>query len=186
MSRKTETKGKRVLEPAQNVAILTMRSLADYPPGLIGVISTLFGRTIAASHGVDWTLDAMIAEQQCEFFRRFDSDRDRVWVAMRESAPCGGLTIEGPRPEAGAHSARLRFFILDQRLRGHGLGRQMVAAAMQFCREKRYERVYLTTLPGLDAALHLYQQQGFALVSETPGAFHGSKFVEQTLECNLQ
>lgn len=62
------------------MSIKVMRSITEYPPGLLGVISALFGRSIAASHGVDWTLDAMIAEQQCEFFRRFDPELDRVGV----------------------------------------------------------------------------------------------------------
>jgi GNAT superfamily N-acetyltransferase len=162
-----------------------MHSLGEYPPGLIGTIASLFGRSIARSHGVDWTLDVMIAEQQCEFFRRFDAHRDRVWAATDGTTLRGGLTIEGPRSDMSQPSARLRFFILDEAFRGRGVGRRMLAEAMRFCREKHYERVYLTTLPGLEAALHLYYQQGFALVSETPGAFHGSRSVEQTLECQL-
>jgi ribosomal protein S18 acetylase RimI-like enzyme len=174
-----------LIEPVSGVAVIAMRTMAEYPPGLIGTIASLFGRSIAASHGVDWTLDAMIAEQQCEFFRRFDGHRDRVWAAMDGNVPRGGLTIDGPRREAGRQSARLRFFILDEALRGRGLGRRMVAEAMHFCRQQQYERVYLTTLPGLDAALHLYYEQGFKLVSETSGAFHGSRYVEQTLECRL-
>jgi len=63
---------------SDEIEIFPLESLEDYPSGLFGVISTLFGRTISASHGVDWTLDAMIAEQQCEFFRRFDPERDCV------------------------------------------------------------------------------------------------------------
>ena len=168
------------------IALLTISSMDQYPPGLIGTVSCLFGRTIAASHGVDWTLDAMIAEQQCEFFRRFDGRLDRVWAAMDGHKPLGGLTIEGQRGQEAPRSARLRFFILDDSLRGRGLGRRMLAAAMQFCRETRCERVYLTTLPNLDSALHLYREQGFAQVSETPGTFHGSRFVEQTLEAWLK
>src|SRR5579862_3497204 len=119
-----------------NVTLAVMGSLAEYPPGLIGTISALFGRSIAASHGVDWTLDAMIAEQQIELFRRFDPARDRVWVALDAGTPMGALTIEGPRPEAGQDAARLRFFILAESLRGLGLGRRMVAEAMRFCRER--------------------------------------------------
>jgi GNAT superfamily N-acetyltransferase len=171
---------------SQGVVLRIMKTMQDYPPGLIGTISALFGRTIASSHGVDWTLDAMIAEQQCEFFRRFDPQCDRVWVAMNGSLCLGALTVEGPRPEPGRESARLRFFILDESLRGRGLGRQMLSEAMEFCRARKFPRVYLTTLPGLDAALHLYHQRGFVLLSETPGKFHGSDFVEQTLECDME
>jgi hypothetical protein len=43
----------------------------------------------------------------------------------------------------------------------------------------------LTTLPGLDAAMRLYAEQGFALVSKRDQAFHGSRYVEQVLECNV-
>jgi ribosomal protein S18 acetylase RimI-like enzyme len=35
---------------------------------------------------------------------------------------------------------------------------------------------------GLDAALHLYEKYGFAVVSRGEEAFHGSRDVEQTLE----
>lgn len=164
------------------VTLAVVRTMADYPPGLIGTIAALFGRSIAASHGVDWTLDAMIAEEQIELFRRFDPLRDRVWVALDGGIPKGGLTIEGPRPEAGQDAARLRFFILDESLRGLGLGRRMVAEAMRFCRDQGYPRVYLTTLPGLDAAFRLYAEHGFVLVERRDEAFHGSRFVEQILE----
>jgi GNAT superfamily N-acetyltransferase len=163
-----------------------MRSIKDYPPGLIGTVSSLFGRTISASHGVDWTLDAMIAEQQSEFFRRFDPERDRVWVVMDDDRPRGALTIEGPRPENGTDGARLRFFILDDSLRGQGLGRTLMDQAMQFCRDQGYRRVYLTTLPGLEAAMRLYKAYGFSQAGLSSQMFHGSQFVEQTLECGLE
>jgi ribosomal protein S18 acetylase RimI-like enzyme len=166
--------------------ILIMRSLNEYPAGLIGTVSALFGRTIAGSHGVDWTLDAMIAEKQIEFFRRFDPERDRVWVTMESGCPRGALTIDGPRPEAGREAARLRFFILDESLRGRGLGRIMMAKAIRYCEERRYRRVFLTTLPGLEAAMRLYEAYGFKQIGESPEAFHGSQFVELTLEAILE
>jgi len=162
------------------VSIHVVRTLSDYPAGLIGTISALFGRTIAASHGVDWTLDVMLAEEQCAFFRRFDPDCDRVWVALAGAVPMGGLTIEGPRDPAA--SARLRFFILDESLRGRGVGRRLLADGIEYCRTKGWQGIYLTTLPGLDAALHLYRDAGFILKGETPGSFHGSNYAEQIYE----
>ena len=170
------------MHPEDPVVLKVMTTLEEYPPGLIGTVAALFGRCIAASHGVDWTLDAMIAEKQCEFFRRFDPGRDRVWVVMEGERPRGALTIEGPRPETADDGARLRFFILDPALQGRGLGRRMMREAMQFCRTSRYRRVYLTTLRDLDAARHLYDEYGFTLMSQAEHAFHGSRHVEQTLE----
>jgi ribosomal protein S18 acetylase RimI-like enzyme len=170
------------MHPQDPVVLRVMTRLEEYPPGLIGTVTALFGSGIAASHGVDWTLEAMIAEKQCEFFRRFAPGRDRVWVAMQGDRPLGALTIEAPRPEACEQAARLRFFILDPCLRGRGLGRRMMREAMQFCRESEYRRVLLTTLPRLDAALHLYEECGFTLVSRAAQAFHGSEHLEQVLE----
>jgi len=171
--------------PDARICVMTMCSLDEYPPGLIGVVAALFGRCIAASHHINWTLDVMIAEQQCEFFRRFDPTRDRVWTALEQGTPRGALTIEGPRMEFGGEFARLRFFILDEMLRGRGIGRRIVAEAMQYCREQGYPGVFLTTLPGLDAALHLYKEQGFTLVHESSETFHGSPYIEQTWECKF-
>ncbi|MGH8199030.1 MAG: GNAT family N-acetyltransferase [Steroidobacteraceae bacterium] len=139
------------MHPQGQIVVRVMKALEEYPPGLIGTVTTLFGGSIAASHGVDWTLEAMIAEQQCELFRRFDPRRDRVWAARR--------------------------------LRGRGLGRRLMQEAMQFCRESGYRRIYLTTLPRLDAALHLYEEFGFTMVSQAAQAFHGSRHLEQVLEC---
>ncbi|WAS97380.1 GNAT family N-acetyltransferase [Nannocystis punicea] len=170
-------------EPADDRVTLTeIRTMADYPPGLVGAIAGLFGRCMTASHGTDWRVDVMIAEGQCEFFRRFDPERDRVWFARQGGVLCGALTIDGPRPESGCEAARLRFFILDEATRGLGLGRRMVAAAMAFCRERGYSRVYLTTLPGLDTARRLYEEHGFRLIAQDDPPFCGSDYGEQTFE----
>ena len=166
----------------ESVIIEPMCTMNDYPPGLIGTVANLFGRYIARTHHVDWTLDAMIAEQQCEFFRRFIPDCDRVWVATRGRTVCGSLTIDGPRPEAGRPAARLRFFILDESVRGCGVGRQMLSYGMRFSQERAYSSVYLTTLPGLDAALHLYKEHGFRRISSSGEDFHGSQYPEETWE----
>ena len=80
------------MHPEDPIVLKVMTTLEEYPPGLIGTVAALFGRCIAASHGVDWTLDAMIAEKQCEFFRRFAPGRDRVWVVMEGAQPRGALT----------------------------------------------------------------------------------------------
>jgi hypothetical protein len=118
------------MEQGNSASLAVMRTIDDYPPGLIGTIAALFGRSIAASHGVNWTLDAMIAEQHCEFFRRFDPKRDRVWVAMDQGIPRGGLTIEGPRPDAGRESARLRFL---SSMRGSAAGAWGVRCSQKLC-----------------------------------------------------
>jgi putative acetyltransferase len=46
-------------------------------------------------------------------------------------------------------------------LRGQGLGRQLLRRCLQAARELGYERCYLETLTGMDAAMRLYESAGF-------------------------
>ena len=67
----------------------------------------------------------------------------------------GSITIDGIHAEdAGAH---LRWFIVSDALRGTGVGRQLMDAAIACCHDRSYTRVYLWTFEGLDAARHLYE-----------------------------
>ena len=62
--------------------------------------------------------------------------------------------------------AHLRWFLLDDALRGTGVGQRMLDRALAFCRDRGMRQVYLTTFADLHAAAHLYRSRGFALVGE--------------------
>jgi hypothetical protein len=44
------------MDAVSGAAVTVMRTMHVYPPGFIGTTTALFGRSIAASHGTDWTL----------------------------------------------------------------------------------------------------------------------------------
>ncbi len=67
-------------------------------------------------------------------------------------------------------------------MRGTGVGNALLAAAVGFCRARRYDRVHLWTFEGLDAARHLYEKFGFRLVHEQRGTQWGSGVTEQRFE----
>ena len=94
----------------------------------------------------------------------------------------GAIFIDGSK--AANEGARLRWFIIDPQYQGYGLGHRLMAAAMQFCREKQFPRVYLTTFAGLKAARHLYELHGFKLHSEEDGSHltGNASLVEQVFE----
>jgi len=58
----------------------------------------------------------------------------------------------------------------------------LLTAALQFCQARRYDRVYLWTFEGLDAARHLYEKSGFRLVHQQRGAQWGTEVNEQRFE----
>jgi GNAT superfamily N-acetyltransferase len=89
----------------------------------------------------------------------------------------GSIVIDGAGAESeGAH---LRWFIVSDKLRGSGAGNQLMRAAMDFCRDRQYRRVYLWTFDQLHAARHLYEKYGFRLASEQLGTQWGKEVNEQ-------
>jgi RimJ/RimL family protein N-acetyltransferase len=53
---------------------------------------------------------------------------------------------------------------------------------MDFCRARGYDRVYLWTFEGLDAARHLYEKAGFRLAQQQRGRQWGTEVNEQRFE----
>jgi GNAT superfamily N-acetyltransferase len=70
-------------------------------------------------------------------------------------------------------------------LRGKGVGKRLIQAAVDFCRSQRYPRVYLWTFEGLHAARHLYETAGFQLVEQHRGTQWGTEVIEQRFELSL-
>ena len=68
--------------------------------------------------------------------------------------------------------------MVDDSLRGTGVGRQLMSRAMEFV-DGRFLESYLWTFKGLDAARHLYESFSFRLAEESEGAQWGTKVVEQ-------
>jgi ribosomal protein S18 acetylase RimI-like enzyme len=93
----------------------------------------------------------------------------------------GSITIDGSS-DPGSH-AHLRWFIVSERLQGQGAGKRLLQQAMDFCRSRQYEHVYLDTFKGLDSAHHLYEKYGFILTREEQGEQWGSMVTEQRFEC---
>jgi hypothetical protein len=63
---------------------------------------------------------------------------------------------------------QLRWFVLDSRYQGLGLGKKLMAALMDFVHSQGIKRVVLSTVQELAAARALYAQFGFRPVRETP------------------
>ncbi len=151
-----------------------------------GVIADIVGAHIAY-YAPTWdfglAFEAKLAAELSEFLQRYDPARDLFLGATGAGNEfLGSITIDGikGRADAGAH---LRWFITTDAARGSGLGRRLLAAAIDFCDAQRYTKTYLTTFAGLDAARHLYEQAGFRLLSETSAdTWSGGSVGEQRFE----
>lgn len=141
-----------------------------YRPGAIGAIAALHGRHYAGSHGFDQVFEAKVARELGAFACRYDPAVDRLWLALRGDEILGSLVIDGGEAARVAH---LRWFILAPAARGLGLGKRLMAEAMAFLRAGPFESAYLWTLADLDAAIHLYEADGWTVAERVRGTQWG-------------
>ena len=154
-----------------------------YVPGVIGRVVELHGTYYHAHWEFGAFFEAKVANGLAEFINRYDDQRDGLWTATVNGRVEGSIAIDGAHAtQEGAH---LRWFIISDALRGQGVGNLLIDAAIEFCRIKKYPRVYLWTFEGLHAARHLYEQAGFILVEQHRGAQWGTEVEEQRFELRL-
>jgi len=152
-------------------------TIAGYVPGAIGRVAELHATYYSQAWSFGQFFEAKVTSELSEFVRRFDPARDGFWTANRSGRVEGSIAIDGARAETnGAH---LRWFILSDALRGHGVGHRLMQNAVEFCRVREYSRVYLWTFQGLDSARHLYQKFGFQLAEQIEGEQWGKRVLEQ-------
>jgi GNAT superfamily N-acetyltransferase len=154
-----------------------------YFPGVVGKVIELHATYYHEHWGFDVSFETQVGRELSEFVSRFRDGIDFFRVALAEGDFSGAVAIDaGPHPEEGV---RLRWFIVDPRFQGKGIGRRLLDEAMNFCMTAGYGRVYLWTFRGLEAAHHLYQRAGFRLVEERSVAQWGQSIREQMFEVIL-
>jgi GNAT superfamily N-acetyltransferase len=146
-----------------------------YQPGCIGDIASLHGRYYAQQWGFGAFFEKKVATELAEFAGALPAEGKGLWVYVENGRTLASVVIDGDNETGVAH---LRWFIVDDSLRGSGIGRQLLSHAMRFV-DERFNETYLWTFKGLDAARHLYESFGFALSEESEGAQWGTRVVEQ-------
>lgn len=153
----------------------------DLRTGDISRLIALHAILHAEARGWDATFEAYVAGPLAEFALS-ESERERIWIADEGGKLTGCVAIV----EASEEEAQLRWLMLVPHLRGRGLGRMLVEEAVGFCREAGYASVFLWTVAGLDAALHIYESVGFDLKEEETHPIWGAVLTEQRYDLKLR
>jgi GNAT superfamily N-acetyltransferase len=104
-----------------------------------------------------------------------DPDAGRFWVVEDDGELRGGIGVTRQSPQR----AQLRWFLLHPEQRGNGTGRELVRLAVEYARERGFGSMFLTTVPELTTAAHLYREVGFARIREHPSRPWGGPGVMQ-------
>lgn len=163
---------------------MMIKILGGYVPGFIGRITELHANYYSNNWGFGLYFESKVATELSEFLNRFDKNRDGIWAAEANGEIVGSIIIDGNNSDG--EGARLRWFILDSEFQGIGIGNLLMDKAITFCKEKEYERIYLWTFAGLDAAKHLYEKYGFKLCKEHEDNQWGITVSEQMFELLLE
>jgi DNA-binding MarR family transcriptional regulator/GNAT superfamily N-acetyltransferase len=153
----------------------TGRIVDGYQPGCIGDVASLHARFYSTHAGFGVYFERKVATELAAFAQSLPARDKALWLYVEEGRSLASLGIDGDATTGVAH---LRWFIVDDALRGSGVGRQLLSRAMAFV-DERFDETYLWTFKGLDAARHLYESVGFRLTDEAEGSQWGTTVVEQ-------
>lgn len=151
--------------------------VGGYRPGIIARITQMHALYYARAAGFGQRFESVVASGLAEFCGRLENPRNAIWVALRGDEIVGSVAIDGEDLRQG--TAHLRWFIVDDGVRGSGVGRKLVGTALAFADENSFGETHLWTMSGLSAARHLYEAHGFACVEGRPGSQWGREVLEQ-------
>lgn len=148
-----------------------------YIPGLIGQVTLMHAAFYSQWAGFGAVFECKVAGDLAEFVTRVERPGNAVWYATRLDEIVGSIAIDGEDLDDGC--AHLRWFMVDPKRHGAGIGMRLLDQALKFADQEGFEQVHLWTLKGLDAARELYERQGFVLADEYRGDQWGADITEQ-------
>ncbi len=157
--------------------------IRGYYPGVVGKITELHAVYYHEHWEFDVSFETQVGRELSIFVSEFDADRDGLWVVTADGKFAGAVAIDGIH--AMTEGARLRWFIVDPEFQGAGLGNRLIAQAVQFCKAKRYPKIFLWTFAGLDPARQLYERHNFRLCATHEVDQWGQTIKEQKFELLL-
>ena len=148
-----------------------------YRPGIIGRITEMHAEYYSREAGFGQFFESRVASGLAEFAGRLDKPCNGIWSALDNGRVVGSIAIDGE--DLDNNEAHLRWFIMDDGLRGQGTGRALISAAVAFCDRNKFAKTRLWTYKSLDAARKLYEDHGFVLEEEFSGTQWGKEVMEQ-------
>jgi len=150
-------------------------------PGDIGYLTYLHAILYAKECGYDQTFEAYVAGGLAEFVQSFSPDRDRIWLAEANGRIIGSIAIVGHTEV----DAQLRWFLVHPDYRGLGIGKRLLKDALQFCKDRKYNTVFLWTASELMEAGLLYTRFGFRKTEEKAHEIWGKRVTEERYDLHL-
>ncbi|HET9911056.1 MAG TPA: GNAT family N-acetyltransferase [Anaerolineales bacterium] len=158
----------------KNLSLEDISIRTQLRPGDIGYVIYLHGDLYGREYGYGIPFESYVARGLCEFYEKYNPERNRVWVCEHHDRMVGFLLLMDR-----GKAAQLRYFLIQPEYRGIGLGSKLMSLYMDFLRECGYRASYLWTTHELGTAAFLYKRAGFKLTEEKESAAFGKPLKEQ-------
>jgi peptidyl-dipeptidase Dcp len=150
-------------------------------PGDIGYVIYMHGDLYKREYDYGIQFEAYVAKGLCEFYEKYNPERNRVWVCEHQGRLIGFLLLMDR-----GKAAQLRYFLIQPEYRGIGLGSKLMNLYMGFFQECGYRESYLWTTHELGTAAFLYKRVGFKLTEEKESTAFGKPLREQRYDLVLR
>lgn len=157
-------------------------TIRTFRPGDMGHIAARQAVLYAEREGWGRPLEILLLDTVSAFLRDYKEGRDQCFVAEVDGALAGSAFVT----DDGEGRARLRLVYVEPSARGHGLGQALVAACVDFARERGYRAIWLWTHKVLESARRIYAGAGFTVVEEFEHDEFGETVASENWELILQ
>ncbi|KAL2269934.1 hypothetical protein VTJ83DRAFT_2118 [Remersonia thermophila] len=172
--------------PAPQAADTAITIVPGYRPGILSRTLEMHLDFYYPRNGWGRQFEAVLSTSMGDLLKRLDRPVNQVWSAVWSApspAPSPTPVPTPTPPKAPAERivgvvyvdgectgedgvARLRCFIVDESVRGRGVGRRLLNEAMEFVRRVGFRECRLSTMRSLTAARRLYESVGFVEAGE--------------------
>ncbi|ELR72299.1 transcriptional regulatory protein [Fulvivirga imtechensis AK7] len=150
-------------------------------PGDLGYVIHRHGKVYGDEYGYGVSFETYVGAGMHEFYQNFDPEKDRAWICEHNDNIIGFILLMHRENNA----AQLRYFYLEEKYRGIGLGKKLMELFMEFLRRAGYQSAYLWTTHELSAAATLYKRHGFVLTESRESTAFGKKLREQRYDLTI-
>lgn len=158
--------------------VYTIRTMG---PGDLGYVASSHMMLYGAEYDFDRSFEYYVGKDVMAFGKNFNSEKENLWVAESRMERLGSVAIVNN----GKGVAQLRWLLVEASARGNGLGEKLVDLAVDFAREKQYDKILLMTINFLHAAKKLYDKFGFRRISSKKEITWGRQMQIEYLELTL-
>ena len=153
-------------------------------PHRAGDISFVTQRMIASAQeefDLAGAFETVTLGQSAQFLGRFSATDECSWIAERDGAVVGSVVVR----RVDDRTAELSLLHVESRARGIGIGRRLIAEAVEFAARAGYQTMQLELLDVMKTARRLLHAAGFRHVSEVADARFGKPVQRQTWSLGL-